>query len=342
MADKPKVSIVIPVYNGANYMQEAIDSALGQTYGNIEVIVVNDGSRDGGETERIARSYGDRIRYFAKPNGGVATALNLGIEKMEGEYFSWLSHDDMYAPNKVEEEVRLALAQGGPAPIVAEGYWIMDAAGEALYTVNLCSQYPAERLENPLFLILRGGVNGCALLIHKSHFARVGRFDPSLPTTQDYDLWFRMFRGQRVCYAPTANVYSRCHGEQGSKAMLERHVEECDALWIGMMEALTAEEMEEMSGSAYRFYRELWEFLLTTDYRGAAEHAYTLLLNNASDEDRRGVRRARRIHGLQKLCKPLLLVKRALVIGQTEGMRMLLRRVERKWRLWRGEVRIER
>lgn len=323
MADKPKVSIVIPVYNGANYMQEAIDSALGQTYGNIEVIVVNDGSRDGGETERIARSYGDRIRYFAKPNGGVATALNLGIEKMEGEYFSWLSHDDMYAPNKVEEEVRLALAQGGPAPIVAEGYWIMDAAGEALYTVNLCSRYPAERLENPLFLILRGGVNGCALLIHKSHFARVGRFDPSLPTTQDYDLWFRMFRGQRVCYAPTANVYSRCHGEQGSKAMLERHVEECDALWIGMMEALTAEEMEEMSGSAYRFYRELWEFLLTTGYRGATAYAYEKMIRSASRQDKWNMRKAKCLKSLNTAIKPLFYAKKALIVWKNEGAKVL-------------------
>ena len=72
----PKVSIVIPVYNGANYMREAIDSALNQTYKNIEVIVINDGSIDNGETDRIARSYGDRIVYVKKENGGVSSALN--------------------------------------------------------------------------------------------------------------------------------------------------------------------------------------------------------------------------------------------------------------------------
>lgn len=60
----PKVSIVIPIYNGANYMREAIDSALTQTYSNIEVLVINDGSNDNGETDRIAKSYGNRIRYF--------------------------------------------------------------------------------------------------------------------------------------------------------------------------------------------------------------------------------------------------------------------------------------
>ena len=66
MKYKPLVSIVIPVYNGSNYMAEAIDSALSQTYDNIEVIVVNDGSKDDGKSDEIARSYGDKIRYFPK------------------------------------------------------------------------------------------------------------------------------------------------------------------------------------------------------------------------------------------------------------------------------------
>ena len=92
----PLVSIVIPVYNGADYMREAIDSALSQTYPHIEVLVVNDGSTDSGATAAVARSYGDKIRYFEKKNGGVSSALNYGIRNMQGSYFSWLSHDDVY------------------------------------------------------------------------------------------------------------------------------------------------------------------------------------------------------------------------------------------------------
>ena len=79
----PLVSIIIPVYNGSNFMREAIDSALAQTYPNIEILVVNDGSTD--NTREIALSYGDKIRYFEKENGGVATALNLAIREMKGE-----------------------------------------------------------------------------------------------------------------------------------------------------------------------------------------------------------------------------------------------------------------
>ena len=114
MRYKPLVSIVIPVYNGSNYMKEAIDSALSQTYENIEIVVVNDGSKDEGKSDAIARSYGDKIRYFPKANGGSSSALNKGIAEMNGEWFSWLSHDDLYYPQKVEKQVEYlnALLEG--------------------------------------------------------------------------------------------------------------------------------------------------------------------------------------------------------------------------------------
>ena len=96
----PVVSIVIPVYNGSNYLREAVDSALQQTYGRTEVIVVDDGSDDGGRTDAIIRSYGDRVRRFRKPNGGVSTALNHGLREMTGEWFAWLSHDDRFAADQ--------------------------------------------------------------------------------------------------------------------------------------------------------------------------------------------------------------------------------------------------
>src|SRR5688500_7147825 len=115
----PKVSIIIPVYNGANYLHEAIKSALAQTYQNLEVIVINDGSTDMGATEKIAQSFGDKIRYFHKENGGVASALNFGIQKMTGSYFSWLSHDDLYEKTKIEDQVHMAVSLQSDDNIIA-------------------------------------------------------------------------------------------------------------------------------------------------------------------------------------------------------------------------------
>ena len=137
MQSSPKVTIVIPVYNGSNYMREAIDSALAQTYENIEILVVNDGSKDGGKTRDIALAYGDKIRYFEKENGGVATALNLAIQEMQGEYFSWLSHDDVYYPDKIQAEIEYLQKIGREDVIVYSDQDYIDRDSKITGTLKL-------------------------------------------------------------------------------------------------------------------------------------------------------------------------------------------------------------
>ncbi len=269
----PKVSIIIPVFNGSNYMREAIESALTQTYSNIEVIVVNDGSTDNGMTDTIARSFGNRIRYFKKENGGVATALNFGIEKMEGEYFAWLSHDDIYAQNKISYDIEVINGLEDKTTFLVGGYSVVNEFGKRIFDVNLLNQYSQEELSRPLFVVFRGGINGCTTLIHKSHFERAGVFDPTLTTTQDYDLWFRMLRGQKVCYYNACNVKSRIHEEQGSKK-IDNHIAECNQLWIRIMSSITNEERKQIDGSPFLFYVNIAKFLQnSTNYRQAIDFA---------------------------------------------------------------------
>lgn len=257
----PKVSIIIPVFNGTDYMKEAIDSALAQTYKNIEVIVVNDGSNDHGETDRIAKSYGEKIKYFYKKNGGVATALNLGIEKMQGEYFSWLSHDDLYMSDKIEKQIDFLSKQEDKTIVIASGYKVVDLNNKLLYEVNFLGNYTCEELERPLFALFRGAIHGCALLIHKSHFERVGIFDVALPTTQDYDLFFRIMRKQKIKFCEGLYVHSRSHEQQGSKKYITPHIAECNMLWKKMIDQLTVEEKVEIDGSLYLFYKNTRKFL---------------------------------------------------------------------------------
>src|SRR5437764_1349700 len=111
---QPKVSIVIPVYNGGTYFEEALKSALAQTYPNVEIIVVNDGSTDEGKTHSIAQKYLSKIKYFYQSNKGVAGALNTGIRQMTGEFFTWLSHDDMYLPEKTAAQIAFFHKLGKP------------------------------------------------------------------------------------------------------------------------------------------------------------------------------------------------------------------------------------
>ncbi len=213
----PLVSIVIPVYNGVNYVREAIDSALAQNYPNCEILVINDGSTD--TTEEIARSYGNKIRYFSKPNGGVATALNLGIQEMSGEYFSWLSHDDLYLPNKIFSQIKLLSTKEQKETIIAGGWQTIDQFGNVLEVHLPTKKFKTEQLSTPLFPLFKGAITGIPLLIHKSHFGRVGTFDERLLCAQDFDLWFRMMRGQSVAFVDEIIASVRLHLEQGSNTM---------------------------------------------------------------------------------------------------------------------------
>jgi glycosyltransferase involved in cell wall biosynthesis len=104
----PLVSVIIPCYQQARYLPEAVDSILNQTYPHVECIVVNDGSPD--DTEAVARSYGSRLRYLARPNGGVAAARNSGLAVARGAYLKFLDADDSL---HVEQLARQVEALGG-------------------------------------------------------------------------------------------------------------------------------------------------------------------------------------------------------------------------------------
>lgn len=262
-----KVSIIIPVYNGSNYMREAIDSALSQTYKTFEVIVVNDGSDDSGKTSEIARSYGTKIRYFEKENGGVASALNLGISQMEGEFFSWLSHDDVYKPDKLETEMRL-IERYGQEVIIYSNLELIDSRSKLISTIRFEKRYDIHKLNTPYYLLFRRALHGCTLLFHKAHFDRVGLFDEALKTTQDYALWFKMFRGQQVVFCPDVLVGSRQHEEQGSKS-IPTHQEEGNRLWVNLINEMNTFDMCQMEGSPYQFYREVYKSLNNCYQRAA-------------------------------------------------------------------------
>lgn len=215
----PLVSIIIPVYNGSDYLSEAINSALDQTYRNIEIIVVNDGSTDGGKTEDIAVSYGNKIKYIPKENGGVATALNAGIKNMKGEYFSWLSHDDLYYRNKIEQQVKkISVTQ--KKVFIYSDLELINEKNEHLGFLKLKNIYR----KNPQLSLIFNQINGCTTLIHKDILYDCGLFPEKCKTTQDYHLWISIFSGNySIIHCDEILIKSRLHRQQGSLTMTEVH-----------------------------------------------------------------------------------------------------------------------
>lgn len=267
----PKVSIVIPVYNGSNYLKEAIDSALAQTYENTEVIVINDGSKDRGKTDKICKSYGNRIRYFKKENGGVASALNMGIDKMKGEYFSWLSHDDVYYPKKIEKQIEFLSKQNNRDNIIPyANYELIDKDSNFIKKIELNHK---ELLEKPEYSLLRGSINGITLLIPKKAFDQYGKFNVSLKCTQDYDMWRRIIKTYKFVHMNEILTKTRIHPKQDSN----KHPDiwsEGDKLWIELMEGVLTEDKKRLEKSEYSFYYQMVEFLeKDTPYSGAVKFA---------------------------------------------------------------------
>lgn len=217
---QPLVSIVIPVYNGANYMREAIDSALAQTYANKEIIVVNDGSTDNGETQKIALSYGDQIRYYEKENGGCASALNYGISKMQGQWFSWLSHDDVYCPEKLSKSVACieenALTE---EDVIIAGSMVIDGQGNKKLSRGGIAQNRLVMPEDMFAQFMNSrSLNGCALLISKKVLDTVGSFSTEYIYILDWIYWIELaFHGCRFYELADVLVKNRRHAEQVSE-----------------------------------------------------------------------------------------------------------------------------
>jgi glycosyltransferase involved in cell wall biosynthesis len=242
---QPKISIVIPAYNASNYLAEAIDSALDQTYPNVEIIVVNDGSKDDGATERIALSYGDKIRYFSKENGGSSSALNIGIANMTGEWFSWLSHDDLYLPNKLEKQISYINSLQIESSDLSKHIFFapsnkVDAAGKLIKKYNLKqAEFLSEKIRNfphNGFLIAEPTAHlfhGCSCLVHRSALAQVGCFNEDLRLLNDVDLWFRFYKeGYHVHFIPEVLVLARIHKAQVSNSIgYSYHNSEQDMFW---------------------------------------------------------------------------------------------------------------
>lgn len=295
----PLVSIIIPVYNGSNYLGEAIESALSQTYGNKEIIVVNDGSVDAGATDLIACSYGSKITYYTKKNGGVASALNYGIERANGEFISWLSHDDLYASHKVAREVEVLEANSGLDIIVYSAYKTIDANGDTIAEYHIPS-HVAENTRCLLALDITYTLNGCSTLIPKKLLLETP-FNEELRYTQDYDLWFRLSERVSYIYIDECLIYSRQHAHQDSRTAGRPVTIEADRFHCKAIRSLSWREMIPYLQNGQSL-EALWNAYRDAGFPGTS--AAILALNATYARQRRGERRL-----IQFLCNEVGLVK---------------------------------
>lgn len=279
------VSIIIPVYNGENFMRKAIDSALAQTYKNIEVIVINDGSKD--DTDKIAKEYGSRIRYINKQNGGVASAMNVGIANMRGKYFSWLSHDDTYYPEKIELLMRESRNIKEDTILVSD--WTLIDENDV--QIGHCRLDDVLEKNPRAFLAFdrKTWLNGCAMLIPVNLFQKYGNFNETLRTTQDYDLFFRfMEKGVKFKIYHRELIYSRAHANQGSLSDA-RALENSDKIHRYMISRLSVAEIDNYFLSNYSKFINVYDSFLSNGYSRSPAYLISRYIANSIDSQRYGV-----------------------------------------------------
>jgi len=204
------ISVIIPAYNNARYLREAIDSALGQTCPALEVIVVDDGSKD--ETPALLAAYGDRIRAFRQENAGVAAARNFGVSQARGEYVAFLDADDIWDPRKLE----LQIAKFENEPELGLVHCALESFGDdgSIITPFLGGMEGWVAAELLRFETVIAGP-GSTSMIPKRIFDEIGGFDHRLPPSEDWDLTYRIATKYRVGYVPEILLRYRIHGAGG-------------------------------------------------------------------------------------------------------------------------------
>lgn len=221
MDEKPLISVVISCYNYAKFLNDSIDSALNQSYSNIEVIVVNDGSTD--NSHEIALGYGDKIRYFQHENAGLSYTKNFGANQAAGEYIAFLDADDIWRSDKLQ--CQMALFSNKTVSIVYSRRLAINE-NDLIQEIDKRSYSRGNITKDILF---QNYICFSSVIIKTSTWKTYGGFDETLRRSSDFDFWLRTAPLEQFDYSDEPLVYYRSgHGNISANA--EARLVTCEKL----------------------------------------------------------------------------------------------------------------
>ena len=203
----PLVSVIIPTYNKALYLKEAIESVLNQTYKNLELLVIDDGSTD--NTAEIIKLFNDnRLIYFYQNNKGPAAARNVGIENSKGEFIAFLDSDDLWLEEKLEKQIKF-LKENNEVGMLGTGFYKIDENKNIIGK----KQFPADNDRLKKILIKFNPFAQSSVILRKEVIQKVGKYDESFLESEDYDFWLRIARYYKIANLPEYLVMKRFYKE---------------------------------------------------------------------------------------------------------------------------------
>jgi glycosyltransferase involved in cell wall biosynthesis len=247
----PKVSVIIPTYNAASFIRQAIESVLGQTYPDWELIVIDDGSTD--KTFEMVSPFRDRLRYVTQRNQGRPQARNAGLRKAKGEYIAFLDADDVWKPGRLERGVGF-LEQRPEIGLIHGEVEVINVEGKLMpkETEQTKKFYRIERKKGSGYLRLldRSAIFSSTILLRRECINRVGFYDTSFPIYEDYDWYLRFSLNFKIGLldGPPVACY-RIHDENVTRRYDSKTIAE---IYIGILEKQLARQGEKLKGFELR------------------------------------------------------------------------------------------
>lgn len=205
----PKVSVIIPTYNNAKYISDAVESVFNQTFKDYEIIVIDDGSID--NTKEVLKKYESKITYLHHQNNkGPSTARNTGIINSSGKFIAFLDADDIWVPNKLELQMK-TISQFSEIGLLGCGAYMIDESGNIIKERKVVSYSNRKLLLQDLMIrnVICGGCSGA--VIKKECFDKVGLFDDGFRGSEDRDVWFRIAKLYEIKFLQQPLVKIRNH-----------------------------------------------------------------------------------------------------------------------------------
>ena len=193
----PKVSIILPAYNGERFIKETLESLLSQVYRDFEILAVDDGSTD--KTADIIKSFGDRrIKYFYRENSGnQAIPRNFGINRARGDYIAFCDQDDLWYPEKLKRQMKIInqkdLSQAENVGVIVTSADIVDGSGKKIGNRLVPGGYLSVK-ESFRMLLEEDFITACSAVFPKKVLDEVGFLRDDLSGNDDYDLWLKITR----------------------------------------------------------------------------------------------------------------------------------------------------
>ncbi len=223
---KPQVSVIMPAYNTAHLIAGSLDSVLQQTFSDFEVIVVNDGSPDTAELEKVLAPYMSKIVYIKQENKRASGARNTAIGKARGEFLAFLDSDDIWLPHHLLSQMQLFEADPALDLVYSNCLSVGDPTRPHEFMSRCPSQGPATFLA---LVVERCQIPVSTVVARKSALVRAGLFDETLPRCDDYDMWLRAaFHGAKIGY--TQRVQTRQNGGRPD-SLAESRAKMAEAYW---------------------------------------------------------------------------------------------------------------